>query len=225
MTYATVFHPPHPTISIHTPARGVTAVAVDTWIRRAFQSTLPQGEWPCLLIWTLPIYQFQSTLPQGEWLICFTHCVVSFHISIHTPARGVTTSQLRECKASCISIHTPARGVTRICIRKLSNYIYFNPHSRKGSDRQTRWKWKCNFISIHTPARGVTISEKWHGIELLFQSTLPQGEWRIFANSHGKMYIFQSTLPQGEWHKLIYEEDRKYAFQSTLPQGEWLWKY
>ena len=178
MTYATVFHPPHPTISIHTPARGVTAVAVDTWIRRAFQSTLPQGEWPCLLIWTLPIYQFQSTLPQGEWLICFTHCVVSFHISIHTPARGVTTSQLRECKASCISIHTPARGVTVNGTHHLQYKIF------QSTLPQGEWQkfiffrcWRF-LISIHTPARGVTVlphkvCSSWSE----FQSTLPQGEW------------------------------------------------
>ena len=33
-----------------------------------------------------------------------------------------------------ISIHTPARGVTDIRIDRKILSIYFNPHSRKGSD-------------------------------------------------------------------------------------------
>ena len=55
-----------------------------------------------------------------------------------------------------ISIHTPAKGVTASSYAGDTLRLYFNPHSREGSD--------CSFfrsigtlqISIHTPAKGVT---------------------------------------------------------------------
>ena len=57
------------TISIHTPARGVTGFpASSKWCIIPFQSTLPHGEW----------------LPQDK------KERVNVEISIHTPARGVT---------------------------------------------------------------------------------------------------------------------------------------
>jgi len=67
--------------------------------------------------------------------------VYCFHwrmgISIHTPARGVTSSFARAFILDIISIHTPARGVT----------IFHNA-----------LKVKSDIISIHTPARGVTLT-------------------------------------------------------------------
>ena len=120
-------------------------------------------------------------------------------ISIHTPARGVTTEhyilhsttkfqstlpqgEWRYARGKTddeirISIHTPARGVTN------------GQCARRRTER----------ISIHTPARGVTA--KWNGPArgLLFQSTLPQGEWHIPHSGIVSAGAFQSTLPQGEW--------------------------
>ena len=80
---------------------------------------------------------------------------ISFKIiSIHTPARGVTTMLLEDHILETISIHTPARGVTIL-------------------ENVTSGEIK---ISIHTPARGVT-HEAVHGYRKpQFQSTLPQGE-------------------------------------------------
>ena len=57
---------------------------------------------------------------------------------------------------------------------------------------------------------------------ILFQSTLPQGEWPAETLTFVSWMIFQSTLPQGEWRKggrYMYNDK---IFQSTLPQGEWL---
>ena len=58
---------------------------------------------------------------------------------------------------SRISIHTPAKGVTS----RFRNYWifsrYFNPHSREGSDRPVVDFFAPYSISIHTPAKGVTI--------------------------------------------------------------------
>ena len=56
-----------------------------------------------------------------------------------------------------ISIHTPAKGVTAVLPAIPADADYFNPHSREGSDN--KFIAACNFtknISIHTPAKGVT---------------------------------------------------------------------
>ena len=167
-----------------------------------FQSTLPQGEWQTFLNVDMLVISFQSTLPQGEWLASFAFILNAVIISIHTPARGVTQAQAQHpikakfqstlpqgewlvgfnrlhysflfqstlpqgewhrwywtCDYSwCISIHTPARGVTPIEYCRSCCFNYFNPHSRKGSD---------------TPILALSFLQK------QFQSTLPQGEWRI----------------------------------------------
>ena len=56
---------------------------------------------------------------------------------------------------------------------------------------------------------------------LLFQSTLPQGEWQNFHVRFLRSCLFQSTLPQGEWLSRILRISAHMIFQSTLPQGEW----
>ena len=54
---------------------------------------------------------------------------------------------------------------------------YFNPHSRKGSDKEEMSKMtEAVNISIHTPARGVTVPLSIVVVSMSFQSTLPQGE-------------------------------------------------
>ena len=122
------------------------------------------------------------------------------HISIHTPAKGVTrcldvefllrqfqsTLPRREwqCQESkrygkyAISIHTPAKGVTHSPSRVFRDQVDFNPHSREGSDN----------ISLH-----IRISHR------TFQSTLPRREWhiRVYVSELGE--LFQSTLPRREW--------------------------
>ena len=55
-------------------------------------------------------------------------------ISIHTPARGVTFARSNHRPGEGISIHTPARGVTTPPKLLKSVLSHFNPHSRKGSD-------------------------------------------------------------------------------------------
>ena len=58
-------------------------------------------------------------------------------ISIHTPTQGVTLSGMAQSHCGEISIHTPTQGVTRtLPPSKSSFYVYFNPHSHAGSDRE-----------------------------------------------------------------------------------------
>ena len=121
--------------------------------------------------------KFQSTLPQGEWRFCVTPWCTWDHfnphshkgsdclsvrnhnlciISIHTPTRGVTGSNIYICWIQPISIHTPTRGVT--CAP--SNIIY----TERFQSTLPQGEWRrcslsetiCQCISIHTPTRGVT---------------------------------------------------------------------
>ena len=125
-----------------------------------------------------------------------------------------------------ISIHTPTRGVTMVTWLKIVMKNYFNPHSHKGSD-------------LILGIRPSTCRK--------FQSTLPQGEWRIpgmmihycrLISIHTPtrgvtslklkycwQKLFQSTLPQGEWRYNVKILIHGMLFQSTLPQGEWHFCY
>ena len=121
-------------------------------------------------------------------------------ISIHTPTKGVTKDAPAFDAVWNISIHTPAKGVTPPYFKDLIFSMYFNPHSRKGSD-------------VIDDSTGDIISQ--------FQSTLPQREWLSQRRTNHMIQRFQSTLPQREWlcskfQKLILD-----LFQSTLPQREW----
>ena len=55
-------------------------------------------------------------------------------ISIHTPAKGVTTMRPWYTSTTVISIHTPAKGVTYHGTGSTIKRRHFNPHSREGSD-------------------------------------------------------------------------------------------
>ena len=59
-----------------------------------------------------------------------------------------------------ISIHTPAKGVTWNTSAIDFTLVHFNPHSREGSDRLTKIQRIPHRISIHTPAKGVTQETK-----------------------------------------------------------------
>ena len=63
-----------------------------------------------------------------------------------------------------ISIHAPARGATSTTLRNTLEYINFNPRSREGSDSSSPFPAKQFPISIHAPARGATYW--WDGVEL-----------------------------------------------------------
>ena len=59
-------------ISIHAPARGATRHALNLLLKKGFQSTLPRGERPELVVLLAKGELFQSTLPRGERLHLLT---------------------------------------------------------------------------------------------------------------------------------------------------------
>ena len=62
----------------------------------------------------------------------------------------------RLCRVRKISIHTPAKGVTTSYQNPENTTQDFNPHSREGSDGMEFKHIPKYYISIHTPAKGVT---------------------------------------------------------------------
>ena len=127
------------------------------WWNTPFQSTLPQGEWRRLSENSECYFLFQSTLPQGEWQD-------QIYIKYNLPWFQSTLPQGEWLRKSTV----------------FPGLSYFNPHSRKGSDNFFLCGISCHWsISIHTPARGVTQEQlQLVVINSVFQSTLPQGEWR-----------------------------------------------
>ena len=98
-------------ISIHVPARGTTASALDFPISARFQSTFPQGERRFRFLFCLRKSKFQSTFPQGERLL--THPASS--------AYGLFQSTFPQGE----------RHPSSMQVLPLKN---FNPRSRKGND-------------------------------------------------------------------------------------------
>ncbi len=205
-----------------------------------FQSTLPHGEWRYQHVfhnqWNgfnphshmgsdvqHQFYddeiEFQSTLPHGEWPSSVSHpmSVSRFNPHSHMGSdygkraaykAGMFQSTLPHGEwhargdvrwHSSVSIHTPTWGVTDY--RGLSSPDPgFNPHSHMGSD------W-CNCAELN--------------YTLLFQSTLPHGEWLSVTYDGVTYTLFQSTLPHGEWPWHLMTGIPSLKFQSTLPHGEW----
>ena len=95
--------------------------------------------------------------------------IINDLISIHTPARGVTSMVPGQIAQLEISIHTPARGVTEfgsdgyllhlfqstlprgewhLSNTVIPRFVYFNPHSREGSDRKIAQQLNKTYIII-----------------------------------------------------------------------------
>ena len=146
-------------ISIHTPARGVT---------------------PCIY-WSNLLISISIHTPARGVTLSTRRTLYPLFISIHTPARGVTRLLV---KMVCLGLFqsTLPQGEWPLRLWKNNTTNYFNPHSRKGSDIIDCFKTYFCFISIHTPARGVTFFYFRYLIcREKFQSTLPQGEWLVWS--------------------------------------------
>ena len=99
-------------ISIHTPAMGVTLFISGICLQYAFQSTLPQWEWP--------FFHLQNAQ--------------KLMISIHTPAMGVTyIEHIIKYRFEHFNPHS-RNGSDYIYMHPFVCGNHFNPHSRNGSD-------------------------------------------------------------------------------------------
>ncbi len=215
-------------ISIHTPAKGVTAYRVHIISWHSFQSTLPRREWQSTNRIAERMEYFNPHSREGSD-VGWWDCQDWSRISIHTPAKGVTLLRSRNAidvlhfnphsrEGSDISIHTPAKGVTLLRSRNAIDVLHFNPHSREGSDRSDSVTNRLKIISIHTPAKGVTsfqanvvlsgtisIHTPAKGVTDFVMYFRPFMDIGVTINkpdsrAHG---IFQSTLPRREWRGMM----------------------
>ena len=89
--------------------------------------------------------------------LCQFFSLYHTRISIHTPARGVTTFFYKSFPTNTDFNPHSRKGSDDYAILQPTLRINFNPHSRKGSDGKRQPLDECIRISIHTPARGVTV--------------------------------------------------------------------
>ena len=80
------------TISIHAPARGATDKAKASLNKQAFQSTLPRGERPYVMIYDKQKLNFNPRSREGSDLDPQVAASLFLQISIHAPARGATVA-------------------------------------------------------------------------------------------------------------------------------------
>ena len=145
-------------------------------------------------LWIMLI--FQSTLPQGSDNILETQLTVGKNFNPRS-RKGATSRKLKLIKQKRISIHAPARERLVQLQHRLVSVPNFNPRSRKGATFNTLnffmedknfnprsrkgATWNDIFysrfyrISIHAPARERHTHNSTISVNLIFQSTLPQG--------------------------------------------------
>ena len=143
--------------------------------------------------------KFQSTLPQGKWR-CDDYIFWDFGYFNPHFRKGSDKPRLYVLLITRISIHTSAREVTQLDIF-LSQFGYnFNPHFRKGSDDIMHIFFPFLLISIHTSAREVTLLRFIHLYKCYyFNPHFRKGSDAWLAGEDGIYAQFQSTLPQGKW--------------------------
>ena len=164
-------------ISIHTPARGVTAEEMTRLILILnFNPHSRKGSDITVVPTPLTAPNFNPHSRKGSDVISDSSSIITFDFNPHS-RKGSDVSYSRK------------------------NYFcnHFNPHSRKGSDRQLRQTWPPCMISIHTPARGVTYGLVRRGfLVMLISIHTPARGVTTGAYIRIRFMIFQSTLPQGE---------------------------
>ena len=231
------------TISIHAPTRGATFLHdFLLQLHADFNPRSHKGsDNKYLPFWSFNL-RFQSTLPQGERrnVNAAGYLVKNFNPRSH---KGSDNNKWRATiTVGGISIHAPTRGATVQNGGYEPCFSNFNPRSHKGSDTQIHIVVRIAVISIHAPTRGATVFCKNYSPQVLFQSTLPQGERRL--PNPLKQRWFRDFNPRSHkgsdlWNMpgvsnrqiSIHAPTRgatlmvlcsilQIIFQSTLPQGE-----
>ena len=194
------------------------------WPKSRFQSTLPRGERRTCPGDDRParVYVFQSTLPRGERLGRFGSFFVGsiFQSTLPRGERQIVAS--RDLAGDPISIHAPTRGATLLFLRDFLIPTDFNPRSHEGSDQGP----------YHRDSRGRK-----------FQSTLPRGERQRYQGEESEFHVISIHAPTrgATWCYIYVRSTRTYfnprshegsdgrslisfpparSFQSTLPRGE-----
>ena len=152
-------HPQSKRVSIHTPARGATAVArARPMVALCFNPRAREGRDDCVVYLEAPLARFQSTRPRGArqvfpWLSLFL-----VRVSIHAPARGATLSHNQPDYPLRVSIHAPARGATSMEKQSMASRKFQSTRPRGARLLRASAVTATAPVSIHAPARGATNS-------------------------------------------------------------------
>ena len=142
-------------------------------------------------------------------------------ISIHTPTRGVTDQQSDRFCMTEISIHTPTRGVTiRLLIRQ-QTFLYFNPHSHKGSDALLQCFIKFfKYFNPHSHKGSDRVCNFRIHFTKYFNPHSHKGSDRVRRFHIVQFCYFNPHSHKGSDADNTSEQLDEMGFQSTLPQGE-----
>ncbi len=138
-------------------------------------------------------------------------------ISIHVPAWGTTLAKIQVlCTKQVQSIQsTFPRGERRDTTPDTEDYLRFQSTFPRG-ERPNRFAWATPFftISIHVPAWGTTICTGYSGKVSYISIHVPAWGTTAFIAHFCPPIVFQSTFPRGErrlyilWKSVIYFNPR-----------------
>ena len=187
-------------VSIHTPARGATAVEGAVDYARQVSIHAPARGATVGRARRVPNRYVSIHAPaRGATARALDARAVSQVVSIHASARGATVGAVEGRGLRVVSIHAPARGATgavqvagrearfqstrphgaRRAGRLLGQGpVGFNPRARTGRDLGEHAAALALEVSIHAPARGATVMRPRFAPKRLFQSTRPHGARR-----------------------------------------------
>ena len=141
-------------VSIHAPARGATAVAIQWIEEKWFQSTRPQGARQLTAEGSALAKGFNPRARKGRDRI--TRPGKSADTSFNPRARKGRDDVTKYTAAPAWFQSTRPQGARPFWITLLVTLASFNPRARKGRDRRQLPRRRYSKVSIHAPARGAT---------------------------------------------------------------------
>ena len=164
-----------------------------------FQSTLPRGERPRVIVPFKSSVVFQSTLPRGERLPIMLVNTLEILFQSTLP-RGERLGRVKVCSKYC---------------------VYFNPRSHEGSDKRERLNTdEVNQFQSTLPRGERPQLGEYIASTSVFQSTLPRGERHLLHSKSQDHSYFNPRSHEGSDSFATVKAVSLAVFQSTLPRGE-----
>ena len=145
-------------------------------------------------------FLFHSTHPRRVWRANHPSLKLSWHVSIHTPTKGVTRWRvpiLPDC--ACFNPHTHEGCDSEQRKRCVPGDMFQSTHPRRVWPALSTKLYNKTYVSIHTPTKGVTQITKDRVYDVKFQSTHPRRVWPDRGGGRGRGGPFQSTHPRRVW--------------------------
>ena len=164
--------------------------------------------------------RFQSTRPRGARRGMGEAVCGLQSVSIHAPAWGATSRDVRQEPIHDVSIHAPAWGATVVIPGNLPPASCFNPRARVGRDLSAFLARENSIVSIHAPAWGAT--KFGPDARKLGLVSIHAPAWGATqAHQHGAMMMvrFNPRARVGRDPNSVPPVIEMPGFQSTRPRG------